>query len=165
MRTGILRVIVAIFTAIMVVVSSPPMVENEMAGEPRLIAMNIEEASSHGGYLQAIIVNGQVQYIYARIFGVMGQVAFNYSFVDGNSVFISIMDYHYNMPQAFDVPHITTISHTETERFFLTGDRLYIIPVESNEMREADDGRRERVIWGIETFMEMVNQYLANERG
>ena len=124
--------------------------------EPSIIYKDVFGLSSEGGHLQAIMLNGDVQHLYVRLFGVLGQVGFNYFFTNDDSVVICITRENYTEPFYMMPPGILHMSSIDRERFILLGDRLYSITVEGDELHEAVEEIRYQVIEQMNDFIAKV---------
>jgi len=126
--------------------------------EPRVIIKDIFGLSSEGGYLQAIILSDEMQHLYIRLFGVMGQVGFNYSFFNDSSVIICITHKNYIEPFSLMPPGVLHVSSIDRERFLLLGDRLFIITTEDYEPREATEEVRNKIVEQMKSFISLTHE-------
>ena len=133
--------------------SAPPPVIDE----PSVIFKEVTDLSSGGGYLQAIMSDDDIQHLYVRLYGVMGQVGFSYSFIGDNSVIIYITRENYTEPFYLMPPGVLHVSSIERERYLLFGDRFYIIIAESSELHETTEEVRNKIIEEMNGFIERVS--------
>ena len=126
------------------------------ADEMHVIFKDVFGLSSEGGYLQAIMLNDDVQHLYVRLFGGLGQIGFSYSFISDGSIVICITQEHYTEPFYMMPPGVLHRRSIERERFLLLGERLYIIEAEGDELQEATEEVRNQVIEGMNDFMAIL---------
>ena len=123
----------------------------------QVIFQDVFGLSSEGGYLQAIMSDDNLQYLYVKLFGVLGQIEFRYSFI-GDSVIISITQENYTKPFYMMPSGELHISSTERAVYILLGGTLYLIPAESDELIETTAEMRDEIVDQMNQFIALIEQ-------
>ncbi|MCL2634384.1 MAG: hypothetical protein FWD34_07735 [Oscillospiraceae bacterium] len=137
-----------------------PMEDNELSLStdiPIIIKRDINNYSTEGGYLQAVTVNNEIQYLYVQIFGEMFQCSYSYFFNSDNIILLTVRE---NYVQPFYIDSSIHIKNIERQHYMFVNEALFEITNEYDTLNELDSQKYQEMSALMNSFIEEVNAAL-----
>jgi len=124
---------------------------------PIIIKRDINNYSTEGGYLQAVTVNNEIQYLYVQIFGEMFQCSYSYFFNSDNIILLTVRE---NYVQPFYIDSSIHIKNIERQHYMFVNEALFEITNEYDTLNELDSQKYQEMSALMNSFIEEVNAAL-----